>query len=79
MKGGQMTTSEQIWFVVALGGFVILLEASITLIVKLILRSRTSSYKEKMREDIIEGIAKSIAGAIIFIIALVKLFTLPPT
>ena len=74
-----MAVTEQIWFIVALGGFVILLEAGITLIVKVVLRSRTKSYKEKMREDITEGTAKSVAGLIIFIIALVKLFTLPPT
>jgi len=74
-----MTIIEQVWFVVALGGFVLLLEAGITLIVKLILRSRTKSYGEKMREDIIEGIAKSTAGLVMFIIAVVKLLTLPPT
>ena len=74
-----MSIAEQIWFVVALGGFVILLEAGITLIVKVILRSRTQSPKERTRDDIIEGIAKSAAGLVIFIIALVKLFTLPPT
>ena len=74
-----MSIAEQIWFVVAVGGFVLLLEAVITLIVKLILRSRTKSYKEKMRDDIIEGIAKSTAGLVMFVIALVKLFTLPPT
>jgi hypothetical protein len=74
-----MTVTEQIWFAVTLGGFVILLEAGITLVVKVILRSRMKSYKEKMREDIIEGTAKSAAGLVIFVIALVKLFTLPPT
>jgi len=74
-----MTVSEQIWFVVALGGFVILLEAGITLVVKVILRSRAQSPKERTRDDIIEGIAKSSAGLVIFIIALFRLFTLPPT
>ena len=74
-----MSITEQIWFVVALGGFVILLEAGITLIVKVILRSRAKRHEERMRDDIIEGIAKSAAGLVMFIIALVKLFTLPPT
>jgi len=71
-----MSVEEQIWFVVTLGGFVILLEAGITLIVKVILRSRTKSSKEKMGEDITEGIAKSAAGLAIFVVGLVRLFTL---
>lgn len=73
-----MTIDEQIWFVVGIGGFVILLEAGITLIVKLIFKQRMKSPKENINEAIVEGIAKSTAGAVIFVIALGRLFTLPP-
>ena len=74
-----MTVTEQLWFAVAVGGFVLLLEAVVTLIVKLALRSRTKSYKEKLGDDIIEGIGKSSAGLVLFVLAVVKLFMLPPT
>jgi len=73
-----MSAVEQLWFAVGVGGFTLLLEAVVTLIVKVILRRRAESYKEKMRDDIIEGIAKSSAGLVMFIIALIKLFALSP-
>jgi hypothetical protein len=74
-----MTVSEQIWFAVTLGGFLIFLEAGITLIAKLFARGRTKSDRQKMKEDIVEGRAKSIAGAVILAIGLIAMFNLPST
>jgi len=74
-----MTITEQIWFVVTLGGFIILLEAGITLGAKVLSRGRTKSDRQKMKEDIVEGRAKIIAGAVILTIGFLGLFNIFPT
>jgi hypothetical protein len=78
-----MTIYEQIWFVVATGGFLIFLEAAVTTLVNaagIIWKMRrlhkpfkrlTTTQASKLVE-----IPKMLVGAIIFVLALVYLFTL---
>jgi len=60
-----MSTSELLWFTVGIAGFVMLLEGAITFIV-------TTFFKSANLHAV-----KAVAGAIIFVVALVALFRLP--
>lgn len=60
-----MTTAEQMWFVIGIGGFVLLLENAIIYILK----------KFWKRAD--ENLVKVIVGAVIYVLAIVMLFNLP--
>lgn len=66
-----MTASEQMWFLIGIGGFLVFLEGAIGWIVK--------QFSKLLKRDIPEDIVKIIVGIIIFVIALVYLFTLPST
>ncbi len=61
-----MTVTEQLWFVVGIAGFLLIMEGAISFIARRIIRG--------IKEDIL----KVIAGLVIFAFALIKLLTLPP-
>ena len=66
-----MTASEQIWFVVGIGGFLVFLEGAITFIVNLI----AERFKKPIRAEVV----RIVVGIVIFVIALVYLFNLSST
>jgi uncharacterized membrane protein YfcA len=66
-----MTASEQIWFVVGIGGFLVFMEGAITFIVNLI----AERFKKRIRAEVV----RIVVGIVIFVIALVYLFNLPST
>jgi hypothetical protein len=75
-----MTVGEQIWFVVAMGGFLIFLQAAVTTLINavgIIWKTRFSKSTESdttaQASKLVE-LPKMITGAIIFIMALVYLF-----
>ena len=61
-----MTLTEQIWFVVAIGGFLVFLEAAITIFTHAVFKNRIS-----------RDMGRCIAGIVIFLIAIIELFNLP--
>ncbi len=61
-----MTASEQIWFAVGIGGFLLVLEESFTYILKRV-------FSKKISPEI----PRVVAGVALVIFALYKLFTLP--
>ena len=65
-----MGTTEQMWFVIAIGGFMVFLEGALSWIVKVI--------SKIVKRDFSEYIVKVIAGIIIFIIAIIYLFNITP-
>jgi lantibiotic modifying enzyme len=64
-----MTLTEQIWFLVGIGGFLIFLEGAITRITRLI----AIIIKRNVQEDYI----KMIVGVIIWLLAIYSLVTRP--
>lgn len=60
-----MTATEELWFLVSIGGFLLIMEGAIMFMGKSLLKR------------VPEPILKVVAGFILFIIALVKLFSLP--
>lgn len=75
-----MSVNEQIWFVIAIAGFLIFFEAAIITILKEGCNRlhghfpRIGVWKDEYNDK-----AKIVAGLIIFVIALYKLFNLPST
>jgi len=61
-----MTVTEQLWFVVGIAGFLLVVEGAITFIARRLIR--------RIPEDIL----KMIAGLAIYTLALIKLLNLPP-
>jgi len=61
-----MTVTEQLWFVVGIAGFLLIMEGAITFLAR--------SLARRVPEDIL----KVIAGLVIFALALIKLLNLPP-
>jgi len=68
-----MTATEQLWFLVGIGGFLLFMEGAITFIAAGI------AQMLKLKKPVSERLLKVIAGFVIFIIALVYLFNLPKT
>lgn len=64
--------TEQLWFIIGIAGFLVFFEAAIIFILKLVWKARNKRWKEEYNDP-----AKVIAGLVIFVIALVKLFSLP--
>ncbi len=62
-----MSTTEELWFLIAIGGILVFLEGAITFVAKTLLKGR-------IREDLL----KVVAGLAIFTLAVIYLFNLPP-
>ena len=65
-----MTLSEELWFLVAIGGFLTFLQGFLTWAVSTIVKK---IFKIDVSNETILG----VVGATIFLIALISLFTLP--
>jgi len=65
-----MTLSEELWWLVAIGGFLTFLQGALTWMISMII-------KKISKKDISNETILGIVGLIIFLIALVSLFTLP--
>ena len=61
-----MSTTELLWFTVAIGGFLVFMEGAITYVARKV-------FKGRIPEDIL----KVVAGFLILVIALIYLFNLP--
>ena len=61
-----MTAIEQIWFAVGIAGFLLVMQGAIAFIARRIFR------------NISEDILKVTIGVVLFTLALIRLFTLPP-
>ncbi len=61
-----MTATEQLWFAIGTGGFMVFLEGAITWLTKHLFKGRIS-----------DEIGKVVAGVVIYAIALIYLFNLP--
>ena len=59
-----MSTNEQLWFAVAIAGFIILMEAAISYLGLTLFKKAN------------QNIVKSVSGIIIFILAVVMLFNI---
>jgi hypothetical protein len=66
----KMTISEELWFLVAIGGFLTFLQGALTGIISTIIKK---IFNKNVSNETILG----VVGFIIFLIALVSLFTLP--
>ena len=66
-----MTVTEQLWFVVGIGGFIIFMEGAISWIVR--------QFARQFRRNISGDIVRVIVGLVLFVLALIRLFTLPST
>ena len=66
-----MTVTEELWFVVGIGGFVIFMEGAISWIVR--------QFAKRFKRDIPGDIVRVIVGLVLFVLALVTLLTLPST
>lgn len=66
-----MTVTEQLWFVVGIGGFLVFMEGAISWIVR--------QFARRFRREISGDIMRVIVGLVLFVLALIRLFTLPST
>ena len=62
-----MTATEQLWFLVAIGGFLLFMEGAISFVARRLIK--------RISEDNL----KVVVGIVIFILALIYLINLPPT
>jgi len=60
-----MTISEQLWFLVGIGGFLLIIEGAVT------------SIARRLMRRISEGNLRVIAGIVIYVLAIVNLLNLP--
>lgn len=61
-----MSASEELWFLIGIGGFLLILEGVISFVAR------------KLIKRIHQDVLKVVVGSLIFVIALVYLHNLPP-